>query len=838
MGLFSWAKRLSSGRDAAPAVDAPAAQPEVDAGQRGIALLQAGKFLGACDAFKAAIAQHPDVAANHVNLAYALQQVNAETQAVPHLRQAVALDPASFDAQYMLGGALERLPDLTGAADHLRQALALRPDFEPAHADLCRVLALAGDTVAARAAIDAAIALNPHSADFHHYLGNLCMSEGDPAAAIESYGRALALRPDYAQVHANQGLALQAQGKIDAAIESLQRALAIEPASGELHTKLGLARKAQGRLAEAVAALERAIELRPDDADTLNHLGIALQEQVQLDRAIAAYRRAIALRPKLPGAYANLGLALDEKGDVEQAVQAYRQGLAIEPLATIHDNLAIALQKQGLVDEAIAHYEQALALQPDNLNTRCNLASALGDAGDPLRTIATYREILALQPQHLTAHTNLLFNLSVYGEGGPAEYLAEARRFDAKLTREPLVPAPAAGSREGRKLRVGFVSGDLRAHPVGFFIEGILKQLDRNKLELFAYPTVAKEDELTVRLRPLFSRWQLLKGLSDEAAARAIRADGIDILLDLSGHSGDNRLPVFAYKPAPVQVSWLGYFASTGVTAMDYVLADEACVPPGNEHQFSERIWRVPQTRLCFTPPAAGSAPDVAPLPALTRGHITFGCFQRLTKINDGVLALWRQVFDALPDARLLLQSHQTGRQVYVDQILARLAAVGIAPDRVSVRAPAHRSLYLQSYAEVDMVLDTFPFTGGTTTCEALWMGVPTLTLTGDTMIARQGVAMMGAAGLPDWVAEDTAAFVRKAVEFAADPAALARLRTSLREHLRGTPLFDVSRFARRLEDALEGMWKEQAGLQGAQPAVSGHNFLTQSVAHGSVQTR
>ena len=314
----------------------------------------------------------------------------------------------------------------------------------------------------------------------------------------------------------------------------------------------------------------------------------------------------------------------------------------------------------------------------------------------------------------------------------PDEYLAEARRFNCKLKTRPFGGRDRPRASGGR-LRVGFVSGDLRTHPVGFFLEGILQHLDPSKFELFAYPTIAKADELTARIRPRFSRWHLLKGQTDEAAAQAIRADQIDILLDLAGHTGDNRLPVFGLRPAPVQVSWLGYFASTGVSAMDYVLADDVCVPLGSEHFFTEKVWRLPQTRLCFTPPTDGTTPNVSALPALERGYITFGCFQRLPKITDSVLGLWQQVFAALPDARLLLQSHQTGRPLYVEQILTRLARVGIHADRVTVRGPAHRSAYLQSYAKVDMVLDTFPYTGGTTTCEALWMGVPTVTLTGET---------------------------------------------------------------------------------------------------------
>jgi len=298
--------------------------------------------------------------------------------------------------------------------------------------------------------------------------------------------------------------------------------------------------------------------------------------------------------------------------------------------------------------------------------------------------------------------------------------------------------------------------------------------------------------------------------MDDEAAARRIRADEIDILIDLAGHSAENRLGVFAYRPAPLQITWLGYFASTGVDAIDYILADESCVPPGNEAQFSERVWRLPQTRLCFTPPEGDAAPAVDPLPALQRGVVTFGCFQRLPKITDDVIRLWGEVLGRLPGSRLLIQSVQTGRAKAVEQTLARLARVGITADRVSIRGPVSRDAYLKAYAEVDIVLDTFPFPGGTTTCEALWMGVPTLTLCGETMISRQGETMMRAAGLPEWVAVDPGDYVRKAVQFASDLPALARLRESMRNQVAGSALFDVRLFARRFEDALAMIWREQ----------------------------
>lgn len=835
MSFSGWIQRLI-GAAPAPAAPspAPAAAPKAPPGpvrnleeeaaahsRRGVEALEQGRFLDACDAFRAVVALNPDSAANHVNLAYALIAAGSDSDALRHLRRATALDANSFDAHYLLAGTMERRGEQAGAIEALQRALALRPDYEPVHADLCRVFALSGDVPAARAAIQAALVLNPDSADFHHYLGNLSMVEEDPFTAIEHYDRAIALKPDFAEACANLGLALHSARRLDDAVASLQRAIQLEPSSGDFHAKLGIAFKAQKKMVDAERELTRALELKPDDPEFMNNLGMVLAERGRLDEAMTHYRRAIELRPDLPGGYANLGLALYESLRVPQAIEVYRAGLKVKPVAELHDNLAIALQKSGAVDEAIEHFHAALALRPNNLNTQSNLAGALAEGGGPKEAIAAYRHILELHPKHLVAYSNLLFNLSVDDGTSTEQYLAEALKYNAQLNHEPL-PAVAVSPLAGRRLRVGFVSADLRTHPVGFFLEGILNSLPADRLELFAYATAPHDDALSARIKPLFAAWRMLRGLNDDVAARLIRDDEIDILIDLSGHTGGTRLPVFAYRPAPVQITWLGYFATTGVAEVDYVLADEVCVPAGREGDFTEKVWRLPRTRLCYTPPSDEGAPPVAPLPALSNVHVTFGCFQRLNKLTDAVLALWGRVFAALPTARLLLQTSQVNRPKYREMILKRLAAVGISADRVTARGYSQRGAYLQAYGEVDFVLDTFPFTGGTTTCEALWMGVPTLTLTGDSMIARQGVAMMTAAGLPDWIAQTQDDYVAKAVAFASDLQSLASLRAGMRERVVKSPLFDVQLFATHLEAALRGIWELEHAKAEATAGASG----------------
>jgi predicted O-linked N-acetylglucosamine transferase (SPINDLY family) len=347
---------------------------------------------------------------------------------------------------------------------------------------------------------------------------------------------------------------------------------------------------------------------------------------------------------------------------------------------------------------------------------------------------------------------------------------------------------------------------------VGHFLEGVLTQIDPARIDLIAYSTGHTEDELTERMRPYFSKWNGLFCKSDEAAAQLIHADGVHVLLDLSGHTAHNRLPVFSWKPAPIQASWLGYFATTGIAEMDYVLADIVGVPEARQGQFTETVWYLPDTRLCFTPFKVEI--PVAELPALKNSCITFGCFQNLSKVGDEVLALWGDILAALPNARLRMQCKQLGEPAQAEKMLDRLKHYGIDAGRVGIHGADFREAYLSAYAEVDLILDTFPYPGGTTTCEALWMGVPTLTLAGDSLLARQGASLMTAAGLPDWVAKSREEYISKAIALAGEVQKLSVLRAGLRQQVLASPVFDGKRFARNLEGALRSMWEKYQDRQ------------------------
>jgi protein O-GlcNAc transferase len=616
--------------------------------------------------------------------------------------------------------------------------------------------------------------------------------------------------------HIRAGNALLDQGRLDAAAAKYRQAIQVDATSADAHVNLSFALIELGRQGEALATLRRAVALAPTSPDAHYLLGTALQQELALAPAIEHFERAIALKPELLVAYRDLGKALHDAGQHDRARTVLQAGLAVDARFTdLHFFLGNIELHQMRLDEALASYRQALALQPDYAVVHSNMAQALLNLCDFRGAAAAARRALEIDPWMHFARSNLLMTLSSDMQYSSDEYLAEARRYGdlvtARLAPYKVEALPGA-TEPARRLRIGFVSGDLRSHPVGFFLESVLAHWNSGLgMEAVAYSNHPAHDDLTARLKSRFNMWRNIWGLSDEAVARLVVSDGINVLVDLSGHTAENRLPLFARRLAPVQVSWLGYWASTGVPTMDFVVADPISVPPEHRSQFTESIWHLPETRLCFAPPAGPGVPEVSSLPALRAGHVTFGSFQRLTKLNDGVLRLWARVLHALPGSRLRLQSTQMKDPSARASLLQRLAAAGIDTARVQLAAPGTRLEYLAAHAEVDILLDTFPHSGATTTCEALWMGVPTITLAGATMLARQGASLLGCAGLAQWIAADEDDYVARATQHASDLEALSRLRSGLRQQAQASPLFDAVRFAAQLQKALHSMWQHKA---------------------------
>jgi len=641
-------------------------------------------------------------------------------------------------------------------------------------------------------------------------------------------------------VTARELVALFEEGRYADAEREARRFVEAQPDSGFGWKLLGAAVGLQGR--DAVAILSRAAELSPEDAEAHNNLGVALYETGRVEDAIRAYRAALKIRPKYASPYGNLGNALARAGRIAEAVPCYRRALELNPrfaeahtglgsvlfrldriaeaqrchemaiqimpeLAIGHANLGDTLREQGQLSAALGCYQRAIDLGQASASLHVRAGFVLHELGRTDEAIRSYMAALEIEPENVAASSNVLFTLNELATEPPAWLREAAKEYGALVTRSaPPASAVQNSADPDRPLRVGFVSGDLYNHPVGYFLESLVTTLCSQRLALAAYQARGKVDRLTERLQRVIPTWRVIVEMSDAAAAQQIREDGIDILIDLAGHTAHNRLPVFAHRPAPIQLSWLGYFATTGLSAIDYVLVDPHSVLPGEEDAFTEQIWRLPETRLCFTAPE--SSEPVAPLPALASGRVTFGSFGSLTKLNDPVIQAWARVLQALPDAMLFLKAKQLIDPIVRNTLPERLANHGIPADRLIIEGPSPRSEYLASYKRVDVMLDTFPYPGGTTTMEALWMGVPVVTLRGDRLLSRQGESILKNVGIPQWIAADVEDYVSLAISCGQSLDALARLRAELRDRLLVSPVMDGPRFARQFEEALRGMWK------------------------------
>jgi predicted O-linked N-acetylglucosamine transferase (SPINDLY family) len=602
----------------------------------------------------------------------------------------------------------------------------------------------------------------------------------------------------------------------------LQQAVALLPGDAELgaslveaHLGQGHALMKSGRAEEAAASYAAAQRLNPRHPHAHACLGVARQALGQLEAAVQSFEQAVALRPDLVDSQFCLGSSLLALGRADEALQSLRCVLELKPEhAPAHANLGNALKALGRLDEALPVYRRAIELQPDLPLNHANLAAACRELGQMQQALDGYQRVLDLEPGRLSASSDRLFIRNYLTSGTPPTRKADAQRFGALATAQAR-PFTQWHDRKhvhgGERLRVGFVSADLREHPVGHFAEGVMAALSKThaeQIELFVYANSETEDALTARLQTHCRRWTSIARLDDEAAAALIHGDAVDVLMDLSGHTAGNRLPLFAWKPAPLQISWLGYCATTGLEAIDHFLADPWIAPPEADAEFTEKVWRLPETFLCFTPPTVDI--PVGSLPALVRGHMTFGCFNKLNKLNDEVVASWARVLQAVPDSKLFLKSGPLSMASSRQHLSDRFAAHGIARERLILEGASPREDYLRAYERVDIALDPFPYPGGTTSAEGLWMGVPVLTLSGACALARQGESLLQNVGLPDWIATDADDYVERAARHAGDARALAALRKGLRRQLLASPLCESHRFANHFVDALRELNKRR----------------------------
>lgn len=666
------------------------------------------------------------------------------------------------------------------------------------------------------------LADDPRQPDALHLLGVIGTETGQAEAALPLLEQAVALAPARPEFRLGLANALYARRRWEDAVAACAAALKRRPDLAEAHNLLGLALMALGQADRAAARFRKLVALRPDHPGAHYNLGNAFLARNRPAEAADAYRAALARAPDFADGWTNLGLALRMSADHAGAEAAFRRAVALMPDSPdALSNLGLELRSQDRLADALAMFDAALAHQPD-------FAPALNNRGGTLMRLArvaaaaeSYRQAVAARPDLIAADSSLLLCLS-YMPDVPAADIARAHRDWAARHAEPLTASatPALADLDpDRRLRVGYVSPDLRTHSVSFFFEPLLAAHDPAAVETFCYAEVARPDATTARLRAHADHWRDTVGLTDAELADRVRADGIDVLVDLAGHTRDNRLLAFARRPAPVQATWLGYPATTGMTAMDWRLTDAAADPPGDsDAHCSERLIRLADGFLCYRPPDA--APAVAPPPSETAGHATFASFNNLQKLSDPTIRAWGRLLAALPDARLVLKGSIPGGDAAHDALRARIAEAGIDVDRVDF-LPRADSLadHLSLYGRADVALDTFPYNGTTTTCEALWMGVPVVTLAGDRHAGRVGASLLTGLGLADLVADDDEAYVAVAAALARDGARRSSLRATLRDRMAASPLCDGPGFARRVEAAYRAMWRHRCA--GATPEAA-----------------
>lgn len=652
---------------------------------------------------------------------------------------------------------------------------------------------------------------NPEHADAHHLLGVIAMQRGQHDLAVQLITKAIKYNPGAAIYFNNLCHSLHAGSRLEEALTACGRAIQLDPNLPEAFYNGANTLKSLGRSKEALAAYERAIQLRPEYADAHYNRGNVLLASGRAGEAEASYRRVLALNPNHAGASSHLAVVLANTGKLDEALTVCEQAIRLMPnYPQAHNCRGDVLRKQSQLKEALLACEKAIELRPQYTEAYYNRGNILLDAGRAEEAEASYRHALELKPDDAQLHSNILFIQAARARLNPTEMLAGLRQWDRihgeKGCTSPM-PKRTESIPHARRSRIGYVSPHLRSSVVSFFFEPLLAAHDRNQFEIFCYASFqeSRSDATTQRLRGIAEHWRFVNDLNDEELARLIHQDGIDILVDLAGHASNNRLKAFAYRPAPVQATYLGFFAGTGLEAMDYWITDEILHPQDTQELAAEEIYRLPRCWVCYQPP--GIAPDVAPCPNANT-QVVFGSFSNLSKLAPEVIETWARLLLKLPESRLLLMAKALKDAEVQSRLIGEFASHGIPPERLLLRKGAAYSQYFATYAEVDIVLDPFPRTGGTTTAEALWMGVPVVTLAGQRYVERISASKLTAVGLTDLIAGTREEYIEKALSLACDPARRIELRANLREKMARSPLRDGVGLARAMESAYKTMWK------------------------------
>lgn len=651
---------------------------------------------------------------------------------------------------------------------------------------------------------------HPRHTDALNLLATLCQQQGDFRRAIALLHKAISLQPGRADYYSNLGSAERSAGELGQAILSFRKALALQPGHLESQFNLGLCHLEQKDFAAATQLFRRILESKPAFLPAHEMLGQSLLGQDLLPEALACFRKMADLAPQQSTAFCEIGNILQSQGQLAEAVSAYQEAIALSPnFAVAHNNLGNTLVKQGNLHAAMAAYQEALRCNPDLTEATVNLGWTYKEHGMIQEDISFLTRYLARHPEQYKVHSDLLFTMNYDPAYSPAQHYAAAQSWWQRHAPRPDTPFPHPPRQPEQKLRIGFLSPDFRDHPVGTFLLPLFTAIDQQEASLHCYTEIRDRqmDAVSHRLRGLASSWFCTAGLSAVEAATRIHHDGLDILIDLAGHSAYNRLDIMALQSAPCQASWLGYVNTSGLPVIDYRLSDAIADPPGAEAHYSEALYRLPDAFFCYEPPAL--APEVGELPALARGRITFGSLNNPSKITGEVIASWSEILLRAPDSRLILVGKAFADEFIRDRYLAQFAANGVAPERLSTISSLPMAEYLKLYNTIDIALDPFPHNGHTITCHTLWMGVPVITLAGNRYAARMGASVLTGIGLPELIARTPAEYLTLATSLADDLDKLSTLRRSMRDRMLQSAICDTPRFAKNFLSAMRTLRKK-----------------------------
>ncbi len=754
-------------------------------------------------------------------------------------KQVLAADPSEADALHLLGLLYGQNGNPEDAIDLVRRAIAARPGVEQFHltlARLCRaqsrfdeaitnfyraielnpfkpvavqqefgeLLAAVGRSAEAIPFLEKAAGQKPTAHEIG-LLGELLLSVGRIGDAVARLESAAGLQPESAELQGALGAALEKKGDLDAAESRYRRSIALKPDLAEARNNLGHLLIIRRRLPEAVTELRRAIELRPVFPQAHHNLALAYTGLGQVDDALAHYRKALEQEPRYPEAWESLGRVLMDLRQYPAAVTAFGNLVALKPTSSGYLLLSNAHGGLEDLDASITAAAKAVELAPQSADAHEALGTELHYAALTEPALLEFHRAMELNPRQQSAHSKLLYAMLMHDRFTPEQILPEHAEWGRQHTGS-IVPLrrPRNQRSPDRRLRIGYISPNFRNQAVAVFVLPIFRHHDKSAVEIFAYSDVAVPDANTATFQSLADRWLDTAAMTDEQLAKKIREDRIDILVELTGHIGKGRLGALAYKPAPIQISYIGYQGTTGVAAVDYVLTDDWTDPIGAEKNYVEKPFRLPGSFFCYQPP--GDAPLVSPPPLGQTGHVTFGCLNAVNKATPRAVALWAAVLSKVPGSKMMVLS--TRCKATNEQLLAGFAAGGITGDRIQLLPRTSPQDYYRRYNQIDLALDPLPFNGHTTTCDAAWMGVPTITLSGQIYAHRYGGSVLRNLNLPDLVTESEDSYVQAAVALANDRSRLQQLRATLRHTMQMSLITDGPAFTSNLEQAYRQMWK------------------------------